>query len=192
MPAVCVCDCGFTIDGDGQLCLDWAAAGMKRVCSSSGPYSAAPAFAADWIQLLARFQSWTNNTCRTHRVIARLQIPWVFIRVEGGNTWFVRTFIDGAVDGPSPYDPTRRPELQWSNNWYLAMPANTTSASHQPGAAEIEFIVPPGSTLNVNARTEYMSQNYNPRPLNLIDIAPMTLSLSAWPSNVDTGSGRIC
>lgn len=192
MTSPCTCDCGFTTD-DGILCLDWTAAGMHRVCDTvdgiAGAFQSTPAFALQREGLL----SWTNTTCRTHRVIANFDAPAVKIKVGGGNAWYVRGYIDGAINAAAPAtNLAREPEMQWSANWYNAMPAGTDQEAQAPGSAEREFLVQPGSTVNVAFRMFARTANYTAQAANRLEISTFNVSLSAWPSKTTAGSGLTC
>jgi hypothetical protein len=192
MTRPCMCDCGLDMT-DGELCLDWSVVGMKRVCATvdgfAGPFQSSP----DWTLLRDWWLQWENTTCRTHRVIANLDVPNVTIKIGGGNAWVVRGYIDYTINlGGPPPDLTREPELQWSANWYLAMPAGTDREQRAPGSAEREILVPPGDTLTAGFRFFARTANYTAQAVNFLEVADYAASLSAWPSNVDSGSGRTC
>ena len=189
MPSVCVDDCGLTTDS-GELAIDWAVVGMKRQCATWSLYSQNPGFAIpNWVPLRTAQLSYVNNTCLPHRVIARMQVPWIKIKVGNGNAWQVRGFLNAAVGAPAPYDGNRSPDLLWTTNWYLAMPADTDQEQSAPGAFDKEWLVPAGQTLNAAVSIELLTPNYTVRPTNLLEIAPGQLSLSAWPAS---GPGANC
>jgi len=192
MPSPCTCDCGLTMDG-GQMCLDWSAVAMKRVCAVTGAVAGTFEASPDWALQRDLWLAWKNTTCRTHCVLAQFDVPYVKIKVGGGNTWYVRGYIDAAINQPGPpVDTTREPEMQWSANWYLALPAGTDQEASAPGSAQREYIVQPGDRLVVGFRFFARTANYTAQSANRLEIAPANISLSAWPSNVTTGSGRTC
>lgn len=191
MPSVCLDDCGLTVGTDGRLGVNWGVVGSDRVCTTVALYSAAPAAAADWVTVSSGSLSWVNSSCRTHRAVARMQIPYTRIRLGGGNNWQVRSYLDGAINAAAPFDGNRPPEMSWANNWYNALPAGTDTENTSPGSAEVEFLVPAGATLNIAGVNQYRSLSYNTQPINRLEIAAWSLSVMAWPSKTNTGSGRV-
>jgi len=194
VPSVCVCNCGLDVE-DGTLCLDWQTVGMYRTCAVGLPYSnslSGLSSSEEWFNLRDQSVAWTNATCRTHRVVVRVQMPYMLIKLGENNRWDVRGFLDGAVDSPVSYDGGRSPEMQWSSVWSGGMPVGTDQEQQSPGSAKREFIVPPGSTLTATGRIQARVPAYTPRPQNLLQFAGLVVSLSAWPSQVDSGVGRTC
>lgn len=195
MPSVCVCDCGLAV-ADGLLCVDWATVGMHRQCSTADPYSnplAGLSSSEEWFQLRDVHVDWTNTTCRTHRVVLRVQVPFMLIKLGEGNRWEARVMLDGAIDSFTlPYDTARTPEMVWSSVWSNGMPLGTDQEQQTPGDAKREFLVPPGSRLFAGARVEARVPAYVARPQNRLEFGSTRLTLSAWPAKVDSGSGRTC
>lgn len=191
MTAPCMCDCGLTM-ADGELCLDWAAAGMTRTCRQADPVITSWGSRPEWQLLREQTRSWTNTTCRTHRVIAVYDVPYVRMKVGRGNAWYIRGMIDGAINAVPGADPDREPEMQWSTNWYLALPAGTDQEQTAPGNAEREYLVQPGDTLIVAYRMFGRTANYVQQTANRLEIATQQISLTAWPSKTTDGSGLTC
>lgn len=187
-----MCDCGMTTE-DGLLCLDWSVVGMHRECTVVDGVQTAFAATPDWTLQRDWWQDWTNNTCRMHRVLATLDCPNVTLKMGGGNAWQVRAYLDYTINGGGPpADTTQPPQLQWSANWYAAMPAGTDQEQRAPGNAEREFLVQPGDTLTVGFRFFARTINYTNQAVNFLEIAPYTASLAAWPAKTTVGSGLTC
>lgn len=194
MPTVCVCGCGFTVQ-DGALCLDWQVVGMHHQCSTAPPYSfslAGSSSSLEWFHLRNALVVWTNQTCRTHRVIVRAQLPYVLMKLGENNAWQVRVILGGAVDASVPYDDDDDPALFWSSVWSGGLPVGTDGEQQTPGAAKREYIVPPGSTLTADARVQARTPVYTARPANLLAFGELRVSLAAWPAKTDSGSGQTC
>jgi len=191
-----MCDCGLTVE-DGKLCLDWQAVGMYRACVTAEPYS--NSFVRifgdpeEWFQLRAGSLFWRNDTCRTHRVVVRAEIPYVRILVGPGNRWEVRTFIDAGIDTvDAPFDGARTPEMFWTSNWATGLPQGTAQYQEAPGAASREFVVPPGSHIIAQAVVQAHMPAFESNPVNLLAFGALQVFLSAWPSHMDSGIGRTC
>lgn len=195
MPAICVCDCGFDVE-DGQLCLDWHTVGMGRTCVTAAPYSnslAGVMSTEEWFHLRDAYVDWRNDTCWTHRVVARSEVPYVRILVGPGNRWEVRCFLDAGIDTTQvPTDDSRTPEMLWTSNWATGMPAGTAQYQEAPGAADREFLVPPGSRIVARARIQARVPAYVPLPVNQLAFGALMVTLTAWPSQMDSGVGRTC
>lgn len=193
MAVVCVDDCGLSTD-EGRLGIDWSVAGMKRVCADAEPFTNAfnPGGLSTFFLLRDMWVAWTNTTCVTHRVEARMDVPWVKIKVGTGNTWIVRGYIDAGFGGGPPVDTARAPELEWTTNWYLAMPAGTDQEQTTPGHAVREYMVAPGDTITVAGRLFARAQNWASRPANLLAFSGYRVSISAWPSTGEAASGAVC
>lgn len=191
MPSVCVQDCGLAVV-NGRLGVDWAVVGMKRVCVVADGYRDRGSNRPSWVLLREVTASWTNETCRSHRVIARMDVPWVQIRVGPGNGWYVRGHLDGRINDEPPQNPDRAPDMQWCANWWNGLPVGTDQEQQAPGSTEAEFVVPGGSTIYAAARMYYQVSSYIARPSNSLGIEAYRLSLSAWPQYPTGGSGRTC
>lgn len=196
MPAVCVCDCGLDVDTDAnELCVDWSVVGMHRQCDTAEAYSnnlAGSTSSLVWVQLRDAVTNWTNQTCRTHRVLVRAQLPYVLLKLGENNAWQVRVMLDAAVGAPPVFDGTRQPELFWSTVWSGGLPVGTDGEQQTPGNAHREVIVPPGATVFTHTYVQVRTPTYTNRPQNLLQIAPLRVSLAAWPAKTTAGSGRTC
>lgn len=192
MTQPCMCDCGFST-AEGVMCLDWEAVAMEPVCAVAQGISGTFQNSPNWAVQADHWLEWQNTTCRAHVVLAALDQPYVTMKVAGGNAWQVRGYIDHVINGAAPpVDTTRDPELQWSTNWYAAMPAGTDQEQRAPGYAERAFMVAPGDTLLVGFRFFARTVNYTAAAVNFLEIANYHVSLSAWPAKTPAASGRIC
>lgn len=192
MPTVCVNECGLAV-GDGVLGIDWEDVGAISSCDVAAPYTSdlggAP---TDWSGMRNIIASYTNTGCHKHIVRARLEVPWVRIRVGRGNLWFVRGDLRGSLAGLPDPETTSPPDLMWSVNWSTLNADGTDNENTAPGATEHEYYVDPGATLTLHGRLMARTQGFTARPTNLLDAGAMRLTYTARPAKDTATVGELC
>lgn len=193
MPTVCVNSCGLNVDSVGQLSIDWQPVGTISRCATADAYSSPNGGGhSDWSGMRNIITSYTNDSCRKQVVNARLEVPWIRMRVGEGNYWFVRGDLRGSLAGAPDPETASAPDLMWSVGWSSLNAAGTDNENTAPGATEHEYYVDPGATLTLHGRIMVREQAYVSRPTNLLEAGAMRLTYTARPSKNTATVGELC